>query len=69
MLDGLVNSVPASILIDTGAATSVLNKELWDQAKGSGSDLRGVAVKEACRCPRKATAFVRKRMRSGASCW
>lgn len=43
MLEGLVNDVSASILVDTGAATSVLNKDLWDKAKGSGPDLLGVA--------------------------
>jgi len=39
MLEGLVNGVPTSILIDTGAATSVLNRDLWDKAKQDGSEL------------------------------
>lgn len=43
VLDGLVNGVPASILVDTGAATSVLNKGLWDKSKGSRSGLKGTA--------------------------
>ena len=43
VLEGLVNGVPTSILVDTGAATSVLNKDLWDKAKGSGPELKGVA--------------------------
>ena len=43
VLEGLVNGVPTSILIDTGAATSVLSKDLWDKAKGSGSELGDAA--------------------------
>ena len=39
VLEGLVNGVPTSILIDTGAATSVLNRDLWDKAKQGGSEL------------------------------
>jgi len=39
VLEGLVNGVPTSILIDTGAATSVLNRDLWDKAKQDGSEL------------------------------
>ena len=41
VIEGLVNNVPVSILIDTGAATSV-NKASWDWAKGSRSNLIGV---------------------------
>ena len=43
MLEGLVNGISTCILVDTGAATSVLNKDLWDKAKGKGPDLRSVA--------------------------
>lgn len=39
VLEVLVNGVPTSILIDTGAATSVLNRDLWDKAKQDGSEL------------------------------
>lgn len=46
VLSGLVNDVPASVLIDTGAAMSVLNKALWDKAKGSRSELQGVQGKK-----------------------
>ena len=31
MLKGCVNGVPASILVDTGAAATILAKELWDR--------------------------------------
>lgn len=30
LLSGSVNGIPASILVDTGAATTVLAKEVWD---------------------------------------
>ena len=42
VIESLVNNVPVSILIDMGAATSVLNKASWDRAKGSRSNLIGV---------------------------
>ena len=43
MLEGLVNGISTCILVYTGAATLVLNKDLWDKAKGRGPDLRSVA--------------------------
>ena len=36
------SDTPASILIDTGAATSILNKDLRDKAKERESELRGM---------------------------
>ena len=40
VIDGLVNGVSASVLIDTGAALSILNKAMWDKTGGKGSDLK-----------------------------
>ena len=37
MLAGQVNGVPASILVDTGAAITVLSKRMWDRAKEDGT--------------------------------
>ena len=45
VLDGLVNDVCASILIDTGAATSVLSKDMWDKLGDSDSELSSVSGK------------------------
>lgn len=42
VVEGLVNDVPVSILIDTGAATSVLNKVVWGKARGDNAQLKGV---------------------------
>ena len=39
MMKGLVNGVSASILVDTGAATTVLSKGMWDRAKEKGMQL------------------------------
>ena len=46
VVDGLVNGVSASVLVDTGAALSVLNKAMWDKTGGKGSDLKGAAGKK-----------------------
>ena len=42
-MSGFVNGVPASILVDTGAATTVLSKCMWDRAKGQRTQLQSVA--------------------------
>ena len=39
-MKGRVNGVSASILVDTGAATTVLNKCMWDHAKEQGMQLQ-----------------------------
>ena len=43
MIKGLVNSVPANILLDTGAAATVLSKSMWDRSKNHDAQLRCVA--------------------------
>ena len=43
VLAGQVNGVPASILVDTGAAITVLSKHMWDRAKEDGTQLESVA--------------------------
>ena len=43
MIKGLVNSVPANILLDTGAAATVLSKNMWDRSKNHDAQLRCVA--------------------------
>ena len=43
MIQGSVNSTPATILVDTGAATTVLSKSMWDRSKKQGTQLRGIA--------------------------
>lgn len=40
VLKGLVNGVPANILADTGAAVTVMSKEMWDKAKASDEQLK-----------------------------
>lgn len=42
-MKGLVNGVPASILVDTGAATTILSKNMWDRAGGQGVQLHGIS--------------------------
>lgn len=42
-LKGLVNGAPANILVDTGAAVTVLSKSTWDCAKGLGTQLQSTA--------------------------
>ena len=39
VLVGQVNGVPASTLVDTGAAITMLSKCMWDQAKEDGAQL------------------------------
>ena len=43
MIKGLVNSIPANILLDTGAAATVLSKSMWDRSKNHDAQLRCVA--------------------------
>ena len=40
MIKGLVNGVPANILVDTGAATTALSKCTWDNAREQGVQLQ-----------------------------
>lgn len=42
-MKGLVNGVSANILVDTGAATTVLSKDMWDRSKERGAQLQGIA--------------------------
>lgn len=48
LLSGSVNGIPASILVDTGAATTVLAKEVWDVlvAKTPEAQLESAAGKK-----------------------
>ena len=58
LLSGSVNGIPASILVDTGAATTVLAKEVWDVlvAKTPEAQLTGeCSWKKACWCARDPT--------------
>ena len=38
-IKGLVDLYPVDFMLDTGAAVSLLNAELWDRVKGSCSEL------------------------------
>lgn len=42
VLGGLVNGVSANILVDTGAATTVLSKDMWERSKKQGATLQGI---------------------------
>ena len=42
VLNGRVNGVSASILVDTGAVTTVLSKAMWDHAKEPGAQLQSI---------------------------
>ena len=42
MISGQVNGVSANILVDTGAATTVLSKDMWDRSREQGAKLRSV---------------------------
>ena len=42
MISGQVNGVSANILVDTGAATTVLSKDMWDRSLEQGAKLRSV---------------------------
>ena len=39
MISGQVNGVSANILVDTGAATTVLSKDMWDRSREQGAKL------------------------------
>ena len=39
MIKGSVDSVPADILLDTGAAATVLSKSMWDCSKKRDAQL------------------------------
>ena len=41
-IKGLVDLYPVDFMLDTGAAVSLLNAELWDRVKGSCSELIGL---------------------------
>ena len=43
MMNGLVNGVSANILVDTGAATTVLSRDMWDRSKERDAQLQGIA--------------------------
>ena len=43
MIKGSVNSIPADILLDTGAAATVLSKSMWDCSKKHNAQLRYIA--------------------------
>ena len=38
-LPGYINGVPGNLLVDTGAAATLLAKTVWDKAKTSGAQL------------------------------
>lgn len=40
VLEELVNGIPASILADTGAAVTMLSKDIWDRARASDEQLK-----------------------------
>lgn len=40
-MEGRVNGVSASVLVDTGAAATVLSKSMWDRVKKPGVELHG----------------------------
>lgn len=42
-MKGLVNMVSVNILVDTGAATTVLNKDMWVRSKERGGQLQVIA--------------------------
>ena len=42
MLKGQVNGVPANVLVDTGAVTTVLSKDMWDCAQDQGAQLQNI---------------------------
>ena len=44
---GLVNGVYANILVDTGAAVTVLSKGMWDRSKGPGAHLQTTAERNS----------------------
>ena len=46
MLKVLVNGVSANILVDTGAAVTVLSKGMWDRSKGPGAHLQSTAERK-----------------------
>ena len=46
ILDGHVNGIPTKILIDTGAAATVLAKEVWEKASPYGSKLLNTVGKK-----------------------
>ena len=43
VLAGQINGLPASILVDTGAAITVLSKCMWDRAKGDGAQIDSIS--------------------------
>ena len=43
MMNGLVNGVSANILVDMGAATTVLSRDMWDCSKERDAQLQGIA--------------------------
>lgn len=44
VLEGQINAVNVSILVDTGAAATVLSKEVWDRVNTAGAELEPVGV-------------------------
>ena len=51
ILDGHVNGIPTKILIDTGAAATVLAKEIWEKASPNGSKLLNTVEKKLVGTP------------------
>ena len=44
VLEGQINAVNVSILVDTGAAATVLSKEVWDRVNTAGAELEPMGV-------------------------
>lgn len=44
VLEGQINAVNVSILVDTGAVATVLSKEVWDRVNTAGAELEPVGV-------------------------
>ena len=44
VLNGQINGVSVSILVDTGAAATVLSKDVWDLVNTDGAELEPVGV-------------------------